>query len=119
GQRRGRQVEEPDAINYRKQTPYAGLSKRSENFYKAGQSYPLSPRERAGVRGKEALQLPSRQSANHFKMTKSLIRILSLAAIAALPQLSSAQDKPADATTNRPPAPRRFASLGRGADQPT
>jgi lysophospholipase L1-like esterase len=51
-------------------------------------------------------------------MTKSLIQILSVAAIAALPQLSSAQTTTAGATTNPPPA-RRFRSMARGADQPT
>jgi lysophospholipase L1-like esterase len=51
---------------------------------------------------------------------KQLIRILSLAAIAALPQFLSAQ-APGAAATNSPSAaaPRRFGSTARGADQAT
>src|SRR3569833_1321847 len=50
-------------------------------------------------------------------MTKALSRILSLAAIAAWSQASLAQTAPGGAATNRP-APHRYGSFARGADQP-
>ena len=49
---------------------------------------------------------------------KSLFRILTLAAVTALPQFCPAQT-PGGAASNTPAAPRRFGNTGRGADQPS